>query len=412
MHDGPEPLLPRGPDLQDGGHLFLDQGAVPLRPEGEHRRERPEGEEQQGQEQADQASGHVPAAHGADPGGEAEDGQETEGGGQNEQRIHGKRKVPPDGFRGHPPAGRFPGSSAAAPPHHTPMTRSEEPAPGDGREDPGGGGDAGPGPGESVPAGELERVIRRAAEIQFSEGEGGADALSSEEVVRIGREVGLAPEHVRRALAEVRAESLLPEPPEDDVPLKVLGGGTVRASRAVPGDRREVQAKVEEHFRTRESLQSVRRRPGRSLWEPSEGVLDKMQRAMDVSGRGYELAEARRVELSVSQLEPGWSLAAITVDARNLRVQHAVGWAAGAAPFCLAAGLALDLAVGVPWLVSGPLVGGGALASGAAGGGWSYGRKRRRLALVLDGLLDRLEQGASLEPERRSLRERILGDDA
>lgn len=268
----------------------------------------------------------------------------------------------------------------------------------------------GEGDGEAVPAGQLERVIRRAAEIQFSAGEGGRDELSRDEVMRIGREVGLSPEHVRRALAEVRAESLLPDPPADDAPLKVLGAGSVQASRAVPGDRREVQDRVEEHFRTRESLQSVRRRPGRSLWEPSEGFLDKMQRTMDVSGRGYELAEARRVELAVSQLEPGWSLVAITVDIRNLRIQHAASWAAGAAPFCLGAGLVLDLAVGVPWLFSGPLAGGGMLASGAAGGGWTYGKKRRRIALVVDGLLDRLEQGGPMEPPRRSLRERFLGE--
>jgi len=50
------------------------------------------------------------------------------------------------------------------------------------------------------------------------------------------------------------------------------------------------------------------------------------------------------------------------------------------------------------------------VASGAAGGGWTYGKKRRRLALVLDGLLDRLEQGGPMEPPRRSLRERLLGE--
>lgn len=260
-----------------------------------------------------------------------------------------------------------------------------------------------------LPADRLEHVIRRAAELQHSAGDASPDTLSRDEVLRIGREVGLEPRHVRRALAEQRAESLLPQMPEDDAVLRTLGSGLVRASRAVPGDRAEVQEKVEEHFRTRESLQAVRQRPGRSLWEPAEGLLSKMQRTMDVGGRGYELAEARSVELSVSDLEEGWSLVALTVDARNVRGQHAVSWLAGSAPGWFLAALTFELALGVPWLVTGPLAGAGVLGTGAVGGRWSFERKRRRMELVVSGLLDRLEQGAGLEPDRPpGWRERLL----
>ena len=149
-------------------------------------------------------------------------------------------------------------------------------------------------------SGDLEQVIRRAAELQHSVGAGGAggrDGLSEGEVLRIGREVGLDPRHVRRALAEHRAESLVPALPEDEAPLRALGEGRVRASRAVPGEPVGVQEKLEGHLRTRESLQSVRRRPGRSLWEPAGSLLSKMQRTLDVGGRGYELAEARSLEV-------------------------------------------------------------------------------------------------------------------
>lgn len=263
--------------------------------------------------------------------------------------------------------------------------------------------------GADLPADRLEHVIRRAAELQHSAGDESPETLSRDEVMRIGREVGLEPRHVRRALAEQRAESLLPEKPEDDAVLRTLGSGIVRASRAVPGDRAEVQEKVEEHFRTRESLQGVRQRPGRSLWAPAEGLVSKMQRAMDVGGRGYELAEARSVELSVSDLEEGWSLVALTVDARNLRGQHAVSWLAGSAPAWFLGALTLELGLGVPWLVTGPLAGAGVLGTGALGGRWTFEKKRRRLELVVNGLLDRLEQGGELEPDRPpGWRERLL----
>jgi len=49
----------------------------------------------------------------------------------------------------------------------------------------------------------LERVLGRAAELQA----GGADApetLTEAQLLEIGREVGLSPEHLRQALAEER----------------------------------------------------------------------------------------------------------------------------------------------------------------------------------------------------------------
>lgn len=257
-----------------------------------------------------------------------------------------------------------------------------------------------PGSDADLPADRLEHVIRRAAELQHAAGEGSPDTLSGDEVVRIGREVGLEPQHVRRALAEQRAESMLPDLPEDRLPLQWLGSGIVRGSRAVPGDRRGVQEKVEEHFRTRESLRAVRRRPGRSLWEPAGGLMSKMQRTLDVGGRGYELAEARSVELSVSQLEEGWSLVALTVDARNLRSQHGVNWVAGSSAVWLFGFAVLEMGLGLPAVLSGPLAAAGTAGSAAAGGRWSFGKKRRRLRLVVSGLLDRLEQGGDLEPDR------------
>lgn len=301
------------------------------------------------------------------------------------------------------------------------MTRRDEHGTGEASSASGGDAPASP-PGEvdtsgergsaadaDLPADRLEHVIRRAAELQHTAGEGSPDTLSGDEVVRIGREVGLEPQHVRRALAEQRAESMLPEIAEDEALLRTLGSGLVRASRAVPGGRAEVQEKVEEHFRTRESLRAVRQRPGLSLWEPAEGLFSKMQRTMDVGGRGYELAEARSVELSVSELEEGWSLVALTVDARNVRGQHAVSWLAGSAPGWFLGVLTLELVLGVPWIVTGPLGAAGVAGTGAIGGRWSFEKKRRRMELVVSGLLDRLEQGGGLEPDRPpGWRERLL----
>ena len=270
-----------------------------------------------------------------------------------------------------------------------------------------------PGGGGSVPSERLQEVIRRAAEFQLLEGEGSREELSSAEIVRIGSEVGLEPRHVRRALAEVRAESLLPEAPEDrGMPRRMWGDAVVRASRAVPGPPGEVQDRVEEHFRSRASLQSVRRRRGRSLWEPAGSLVSKMQRALDVGGRGYELAEGRQVGLAVSELEEGWSLVTLTVDLRNQRTEHGVGWLTGSAIGAAPATVVATAALGVPVLLAVPTLAAAAVGVASLGGRWTVRRKRERIELVLQGLLDRLEQGDELEPRRPDWREKLLGGTA
>ena len=267
--------------------------------------------------------------------------------------------------------------------------------------------------GPPVPSSELERIIRRATELQQgTAGAGGGEdePLGEDEIVRIGREVGLEPRHVRQALAEVRAESLLPDPPRDTgLPQRLWGDAFARASRAVPGDPGEVRERVERHFRERESLQPIRSRPGRSLWEPAGGLVSKMQRALDVGGRGYELAEARRVELTVAGLESGWSLVTVTADLRNVRTEHATGWTAGAAALGLPAVFVATAAIGLPVELAAPLVAGGAGGASALGARRTTAKRRRRVELVLVGLLDRLETGEPLEPDRSDWRDRLLG---
>lgn len=271
------------------------------------------------------------------------------------------------------------------------------------------GAEAGDAPGRSVPARRLEAIIRRAAELQFAEGDGGRDVLSEDEVLRIGEEVGIEPRHLRRALAETRAADLLPEGPEDRGLLRsTWGPGVVRATRVVPGELAAVQRSVEGHLEARQSLRAVRRRRGSSVWQASEGLVDKMQRALDVAGRGYELAEARSVELTVAPLEEGRSLVTLTADLRNVRLQNAVSWGSGSAAVFVVAGVASGLILGVPWLLAVPGAIAATAGTAAFGGARTFERARERLRMAMEGLLDRLEAGALEEDDgpgwRRILR--------
>lgn len=266
-----------------------------------------------------------------------------------------------------------------------------------------------PGARGGLPARRLEGIIRRAAELQFAEGDGGEDLLSEEEVLRIGREVGLEPRHVRRALGEARADDLVPEAPEDAGTLRRLWGvAVVQVTRVVPGDPAEVRRAVEAHLVARQSLRAVRRRRGSSVWEASEGLVDKMQRALDVAGRGYELAEARRIGLSVSGLEAGRTLVTLTADLRNVRLQQAVNWGSGSAAVFAGAGVLLGLGLGVPWVLAAAAALAGAAGTTSVGGARTFERSRERLRTAMEGLLDRLEAG-TLEADGPNWKRRLLG---
>lgn len=272
-------------------------------------------------------------------------------------------------------------------------------------------GDEGGGPnlpvGGTLSSRELERVIRRAAELQTAR-ETVPDGLDDAEVVRIGEEVGLDPQHVRRALIELRAESLVPEVDADRaLPERAWGAARIQVSRVVPGDAPAVQDSLSRYLRKAESLRPVRDRSGLSVWEPASDLASQLKRGLDFSGRGFELAKARRIEVAVQPLEPGRSLVTMTADLRNQRMAHAGwwmfggGWAGAAAVGGLVFG-----ALAPPLLVVPAVV-------GAVGGGATYGARRTfgtlrdRVELTMNGVLDRLERGGDLPTERGSIVERI-----
>jgi hypothetical protein len=55
----------------------------------------------------------------------------------------------------------------------------------------------------------MERVLARAAELQAGSGEP-EEALSEEQILELGKEVGLSPQHLRQALAEERTRVSVP----------------------------------------------------------------------------------------------------------------------------------------------------------------------------------------------------------
>jgi len=268
-----------------------------------------------------------------------------------------------------------------------------------------------PVPAKPVPRADLEKIIERAAELQFRADGSEAGELDESELVRIGGEVGLDARYVRQALAERTAGKLVPELPEDaGLPARLWGVGVVRASRVVPGSPAEVSRRIEAHFVRRERLRQVRDRPGRSLWEPATDMLSNLRRQLDFGGYGYALAKARRLDLSVQPLEEARSLVTLTADLRGRRAGQVLGWLGAALPVAVGGAVGLTLGAGLPVLIAVPLAGLPLVGAGSWAVGRTFGKVCAQVELAIQGLLDRLEGGLPLDPGRPGLWERLTSD--
>jgi hypothetical protein len=251
-------------------------------------------------------------------------------------------------------------------------------------------------PRRQVAAEDLDLIVRRAAEIQNKRGSPGSQLLTEEEVVEIGRQVGLEPEYVRRAMAEVHAESLAPTPPPGNRILELLAGDArVEVRRVVAGEPTLLQQQVEMLLRDREKLSALRRRPTRSVWEASAGIMDRLDRFMNFSGKEYALAETRQVELAVAETEPGWSLVTLAADLANKRdeVLYTAGSCVGVA--ALLAGAYTGVEAGYASVLTAAI----ALLAGLVGTAvavpwmrWAIDKRRSRVELILQGLIDQVDR--------------------
>src|SRR5919201_851680 len=84
----------------------------------------------------------------------------------------------------------------------------------------------------------LERIIQRAAELQTSAREIG-ESLSQEEVLALGKEVGIPDRYLQQALLEERTRVVVPEP--RGAWGRLSGPAEVTAQRVVPGTPERVE---------------------------------------------------------------------------------------------------------------------------------------------------------------------------
>lgn len=246
----------------------------------------------------------------------------------------------------------------------------------------------------------LDRVLARAAELQAGQAEP-SEGMTEAQLIDVGKEVGIPPEHVRQALAEERTRVAIPE--QRGLVGSLFGGEVASASRMVRGSAPQVLARIDEWMQREESLRPKRRYTDRLTWEARRDLVGNIKTSLNLGGRAYALSSADEVGATVVAIDDASCIVRLDANFRESR-RRRIGWSAVAGGGLLASALALvGYTVMIPEASAlvGTVVGGVWAATGAATAAGVAASQRGRLAraqLALEQVLDQLEHGQARSP--------------
>lgn len=245
----------------------------------------------------------------------------------------------------------------------------------------------------------LDRIIQRATELQTSERELG-DELSEEDVLALGKEVGLPSRYVQQAILEERNRIA----PSGGMLTRLIGPLQVSAARTVPGTAEEVEAALQFWMVEEELLTVKRRQPQATSWEARSDFVASIKRGLGLGGKRYALSRAREIVGTVMSLEEGWCHVTLAADLTNTRNDYLAGAGVTAASGGMVTGIALTLGIFAPVAIVPSALGvvlGATIASGRR-------RVVERVLIALEQVLDRLERREITPTRRRPFPERGL----
>ncbi|MFL5402095.1 MAG: hypothetical protein ACJ8BF_04685 [Gemmatimonadales bacterium] len=249
----------------------------------------------------------------------------------------------------------------------------------------------------------LERIIQRAAELQTAEREIG-DTLTSDELIALGREVGIPIRYLQQALLEERTR--IGVAGAGGVLDRVAGPAQAVAQRVVAADTGAVEQSLIQWMENNELFCIQRALPGRITWEPIGGIQAAFRRSTAALGTGprpYMLSRAATVSAAILPLESGYTHVTLAADGRGARSGYLGGGVAlatsGAAGTLVLAALGAMLPLALLPLPIALGLGYGVVRR--------YGPTVERIQLGLERALDFLEQSAG-KPQRE-LTERTAG---
>lgn len=262
------------------------------------------------------------------------------------------------------------------------------------------------GSGRDLTRHEFDAVIRRAAELARTDPDARGDSLSETELYRIARDVGLDEGHVQRALAEVRGFGL--QTKDDGVLDRVFGPATVHASRIVAGRPADLRKSLDDFFVATQLLEPVRRGADLLQYRPALDWASKVAMAASFRSKKHYVASARSVEVRLEPVDETRTLVALTVDPGTRSddvLGAAIGGGGGGIGVGIGATVLLTPALPLVAAMGAAVVLGGGLATGITVAlARAHRTKVADVRAEIEGILDRLEMGESLEPPPPSWR--------
>jgi hypothetical protein len=235
----------------------------------------------------------------------------------------------------------------------------------------------------------LERIIQRAAELQTGEHDLGDD-LTEDQVLALGKDVGIPPRYLQQALIEERVRTI---PAEARWLDRTIGTATVTADRVVMGTADVQEQTLLDWMDRSEHLVVQRHQDGRITWEQMGGFQAALRASAAALGGGARamLGKAGVVGATITPLEAGYCHVQLSADLRATRGAF-IGGAAALVSIGAVATLVLGVLAVFPPILFMPLpvsiVAGYAMTQPYAG-------VAERVRLGLERALDHLERRGS-----------------
>ena len=235
----------------------------------------------------------------------------------------------------------------------------------------------------------LERIIQRAAELQTGEHELGDD-LTEEQVLALGRDVGIPARYLQQALIEERVRT---QPAESRWLDRTIGTATVTADRVVMGTAALQEQALLDWMDRNEHLAVQRQQDGRITWEQMGGFQAALRMSAAALGGGPRamLGKAGVIGATITPLESGYCHVQLSADLRATRGAF-IGGAAAVVSIGAAATFVLGVLAAFPLILLVPLP--VALVAGYAATR-PYAGVAERARLGLERALDHLERRGS-----------------
>jgi len=256
---------------------------------------------------------------------------------------------------------------------------------------------------EALDAAQVERIIRRAVELQVDE-DLAMPALDEPALERIASELGIDREHLRRAIAEAKTDLTRPENTLLD---RLFAPQSITESRIVRGDRDTVEARIIGWMRRHEGMRIRRRNDSGALWEKDPHIFTKVRMGLRM-GRGTPALRTRAVAHRLQTVKPGEQAVALEASTRGLRDLGTVGATAAGVLAGIGTGVGLSVA-NVDPIVAVPA----GMAAAAVGFGGVVLGVKMWLSRVRDGLrraFDGIETHDLEEPDPIETRIRTITD--